>query len=181
MYDSPKQGECRVRSLSINQTFMNMKRIIEDTGDLVFNGAKFYIDLEKRSLSVNGQYFIKDGKIQLKHADLGCWHKEDWPEEKLFWALELRYRDYKHSVPSERSESHRRSYFKALPEKELSDEDMLYGESREFARYELESFLLAMIMCGAFKWKEEWGSWFWQSPKDPDFVILRKWIEPAEE
>ncbi len=152
-----------------------MNRIIEDAGEMVYNGAKFYINLEKRSLSVNGKYLIKDGKHELP---LGCWHKEDFPEEKMFKSLELRYRDYKHSIPSERSESHRRRYFKALREDELSDEDMMYGVPREFARYELESFLLAMIMIGALKWHEEWGSWFYQSPNDKDLIILRSWVEP---
>lgn len=158
-----------------------MKRIIEDAGEMVFNGATFYISLERRSLAINNHFLIKDGLTFDQNASLGCWNKEDWPEEKMFEALELKYRDYKHSVPSERSESHRRSYFKALPEKELSDEDMMYGMSREFARYGLESFILAMIMCGAFKWKEEWGTWFWQSPNDKDLVILRKWVEPAKD
>lgn len=154
-----------------------MNRIIEDAGEMVYNGAKFYINLEKRSLSVNGKYLIKDGKHELP---LGCWHKEDFPEEKMFQSLELRYRNYKHSIPSERSESHRRRYFKALSEDELSDEDMMYGVPREFARYELESFLLAMIMIGALKWHEEWGSWFYQSPNDKDLIILRSWVEPSE-
>lgn len=158
-----------------------MKRIIEDAGEMVLNGAKFNINFEQRSLSINGQYLIKNGKIQLKGVGLGCWHKEDFPEEKMFESLERHYRLYKHSVPSERSESHRRSYFKALPEKELTDEDMMYGDNREFARYWLEAFVLAMIMCGAFKWKEDWGTWFWQSPNDKDLVILRKWIEPKKE
>lgn len=156
---------------------MIMKRIIEDAGELVYGGAKFYINLEKRSLSVNGEYLIKDGEHELP---LGCWHKEDWPEDKMINALERRYRDYKHSVPSERSESHRRCYFKALPEKSLSDEDMMYGERREYARYELESFVLAMILCGALTWNPAWGTWFWQSDNDKDLVILRKWIEPGE-
>ena len=154
-----------------------MNRIIEDAGEMVYNGAKFYINLEKRSLSVNGKYLIKDGKHELP---LGCWHKEDFPEEKMFQSLELRYRGYKHSIPSERSESHRRRYFKALREDELSDEDMMYGVPREFARYELESFLLAMIMIGALKWHEEWGSWFYQSPNDKDLIILRSWVEPSK-
>lgn len=154
-----------------------MKRIIEDAGELVYNGARFYINLETRSMAINNHFLIKDGLTF--GVSLGCWHKDDYPEGEMFEALERRYRDYKHSVPSERSASHRRSYFKALSEKELSDEDMMYGKNREFARYELESFVLAMIMCGAFKWKEEWGTWFWQSPNDKDLVILRKWIEPT--
>lgn len=158
-----------------------MKRIIEDTAELVSNGARFYINLEKRSLSVNGQYLIKDGIIQLKgDVCLGCWHKEDWTEAKMLEAIERRYKMYKHSVPSERSESHRRSYFKALPEEELTDKDMMYGDRREYTRYILESFVLAMIMCGAFTWNESWGTWFWQSEKDKDLVILRKWIEPKQ-
>ncbi len=158
-----------------------MKRIIEDTTELVRNGAKFSINLEKRSLSVNGEYLIKNSIIQIKDACLGCWHRENYPEVGMFEAIERRYRQYRHSIPSERSESHRRNYFRALPERELSDTDMLYGEDRETARYDLESFVLAMIMCGAFKWRNEWGSWFWQSKNEPDLIILRKWIEPTEE
>ena len=42
--------------------------------------------------------------------------------------IEQLYQEYKHSVPSERSESHLRYYFKALPEKELSDEKWTYTE-----------------------------------------------------
>lgn len=157
-----------------------MRRIIEDSIEMVSNGARFYINLEKRSLSINGQYLIKDGIIQLKgDVGLGCWHKEDYPEDKMIEGIESRYKDYKHSIPSERSESHRRSYFKALPEKELTDEDMLFGDNREVCRFVLESFILAMILCGAFTWNPSWGTWFWQSEKDKDLVILRKWIEPA--
>lgn len=60
----------------------------------------------------------------------------------------------------------------------VTGEDMMYGEQREFARFELEFFVLMMIMCGALTWQEEWGSWFWQSPTDKDLIILRDWIEP---
>lgn len=155
--------------------------VIDFARSCVKCGDKFYIGLQDRSLSINGRYLIKNGQIKGDDKDFSKWRKEDWPEEKMFYILEYRYNFYKHSVPSERSESHIRSYFKALPEKELADIDMMYGQNREFARYELESFLLAMIMCGAFTWKTEWGSWFWQSHNDKDFVILRKWIEPRKE
>lgn len=157
-----------------------MTGIIDYARTCVANGDKFYIGLQKRSLAINGHFLIKDGLFMKDGLCLGCFHKEDWPEGKMLEALERRYRDYKHSVPSERSESHRRNYFKALPEDKLSDEDMMYGMSREFARYELESFVLAMVMCGAFKWNPSWGTWFWQSPNDKDLVILREWIEPAQ-
>lgn len=91
------------------------------------------------------------------------------------------YQQYKHSIPSERSESHRRSYFKALPEKDLSDHDMLYGVSREVARCQLEVFVLLMLFDGQLQWQSKWGSWFWQSPNDKDLVILRQWVEPRQE
>lgn len=155
--------------------------VIDYARSCVKCGDKFYVGLQNRSLAINGHYLIKDGQVTESDMILSKWHKEDWPEKKLFYVLEYKYNFYKHSVPSERSESHRRSYFKALPEKDLADIDMMYGQSREFARYELESFLLAMIMCGAFEWKNEWGSWFWQSQNDKDFVILRKWIEPKQD
>ena len=151
-----------------------MKRI-EDCRDLVLNGAKFRINLQTRSLSVDGKYLIKNGEHDVP---LGCFHKEDWDIDNIMLRISQLYNHYKHSVPSERSESHRHSYFKALPEKELTDEDMMYGEQREFARFELEFFVLMMIIYGALTWQEEWGSWFWQSPSDKDLIILRDWIEP---
>lgn len=157
-----------------------MTGVIDYAWSCVQCGGTFYVNLQKRSLAVNGHFLIKDGLIAdpTSHC-LGCFHKEDWSEDKVIWAIERRYNDYKHSVPSERSESHRRTYFKALPENELTDEDMMYGQSREFARFELETFVLAMIMCGALTWNPSWGSWFWQSQKDKDLVILREWIEPS--
>lgn len=152
-----------------------MKRI-EDVRDIVRDGAKFCINLQKRNLSVNGEYLIRNGSHSVP---LGCFRKEDFPIDKVIQGIERRYRDFRRSVPSERSESHRRSYFKALPESELSDEDMMYGLQREYARFELEFFVLMMIMCGALVWQEGWGSWFWQSSACPDLIILREWIEPS--
>lgn len=145
----------------------------KETEELVRNGAKFYVNLERRSLSIDGKYLIKDGKHDLP---LGV-SEEDFDGHDIIKCLEIRYEAYKRSVPSERSESHRRTYFKALPEKELSDADMIYGEPREFARFMLESLVLAAVMTGALKWKDEYGTWFWQSKNDRDFVILRKWVD----
>lgn len=85
-----------------------MKRI-EDCRDLVFNGAKFRINLQTRSLSVDGKYLIKNGEHDVP---LGCFHKEDWDIDNIMLRISQLYNHYKHSVPSERSESHRRSYFK---------------------------------------------------------------------
>lgn len=96
----------------------------------------------------------------------------------VLFAIEQRYKAYKHSVPSERSESHRRYYFKALPEKELSDEDMMYGERREVARCKLELYVLMQLLRGNLAWENRWGTWFWRSENDRDLIILRDWVEP---
>lgn len=82
--------------------------------------------------------------------------------------LEELYDIYKHSIPSERT-MHKVARFKALPESELSDDDMLYGVSREQAEKELEKALKGFAM------PEDAGTWFWQSPKDKDLVVLRSW------
>ena len=82
--------------------------------------------------------------------------------------IEQLYDTYKHSIPSEKTMG-RVSRFKALPESELSDDDMLYGVSREEAERALEK-----AMRG-FRMPEDAGSWFWQSEKDKDLVVLRSW------
>ena len=83
--------------------------------------------------------------------------------------LEAAYAAYKHSVPSEKT-MHRTPRFYALPESELSDDDMLYGVPREQAERELEKALQGFVM-------PEGSGWFWQSPEDPDLVVLRSWTE----
>ncbi len=82
--------------------------------------------------------------------------------------IEELYDIYKHSIPSEKT-MHRPAKFKALPESELSDEDMLYGVPREQAEKELEQALRG------FQMPEDAGSWFWQSKTDRDLVVLRSW------
>ena len=82
--------------------------------------------------------------------------------------VELLYDTYKHSIPSEKTMG-RVPRFKALDESELSDDDMLYGVPREEAERALEK-----AMRG-FRMPEDAGSWFWQSKKDKDLVVLRSW------
>ncbi len=85
--------------------------------------------------------------------------------------LEAAYTVYKHSIPSEKT-MHRVSRFYALPECELSDDDMLYGVKRETAERELEQALQGFVM-------PEDAGWFWQSENDPDLVVLRSWCKAA--
>ena len=85
--------------------------------------------------------------------------------------LEAAYATYKHSIPSEKT-MHRTSRFYALPESELSDDDMLYGVRREDAKRALEKALQGFAM-------PEGAGWFWKSENDPDLVVLRSWCKSA--
>ena len=86
--------------------------------------------------------------------------------------IEELYDIYKHSIPSEKT-MHRTSRFKALPESELTDDDMLYGVPREQAEKDLENALKGFVM------PEDAGTYFWQSEKDRDLVVLRSWAKAA--
>lgn len=149
-----------------------MNDIYQQTVRAVEDGAKFKIDFSSRSLKLNGKHIIQDGRYKGELGVPGC------SEDEFLANVEELYHNYKHSVPSERSEGKSQRYFKALPEKELSDEAMLYGERRDKAQVELELYLLCQIING-LKWNpEKFGKWFWQSKVDKDLVILRNWVEP---
>ena len=131
-----------------------MEDIYRETVTAIENGANFRIDFQSRSLKVNGRHMIRNGRY-----DGAPWLPE--------------------SIPSERSQSKSRRYFMALPESDLEDGDMLYGQHRDTAQFELEFYILCRII-GGFTWNPEtMGKWFWQSEKDKDLVILRKWVEPG--
>ena len=65
-----------------------------------------------------GKPVIRNGQYEGELGVPPCTGKE------FFANVEELYRRYKHSIPSERSESRSRRYFTALPERELDDEDM---------------------------------------------------------
>lgn len=148
-----------------------MNNIYDETVQAVEDGARFKVDLRSRHLRLNGKYIIRSAKYE---GELGI---PPCNEDGFFLRVEELYRQYKHSVPSERSEGKSKLYFKALPEKELGDKAMLYGERREKAQIELELYILCQILHG-FRWNPKtMGEWFWQSKADKDLVILRNWIE----
>lgn len=149
-----------------------MDNIYQETVRAVESGVRFKVDFQTRSLKVNGKCVIQNGMYE---GNLGV---SDCNEEEFFSKVEELYHCYKHSIPSQRSESSSYRYFMALPERELSNEDMLYGQRRDKAQIELELFILCQLLNG-FKWNpEKFGSWFWQSKEDKELVILRQWVEP---
>jgi hypothetical protein len=151
-------------------------KIYNELFERVSNGETFHIDFEKRTMKVGKDYLIKDGeydtsRLLFNNPDEPC------PMKLVLGFIEVLYEHYKYSLPSERSDSKRRTYFKALPMEEIPDDMLFRIERREVAQASLEGFILCMILEGKFQWTEDMGSWFWQSKSDSDLVILRKWIE----
>ena len=138
----------------------------------VEQGANFKIDFRSRNLKIDGKPIIRNGVWEGELGVSMC------GVENFLAQVEELYRRYKHSVPSERSESKSRRYFKALPESDLDDAAMLYGERRDNAQVELELYILCQILNGLTWDSETMGKWFWQSKTDKDLVILRNWVEP---
>lgn len=136
----------------------------------VAQGANYSIDLQKRTLKVNGKVIIENGMCD----GLKIVEKED-DTDNCIETIEKLYQVYKHSIPSEKTDSRRRNYFYALKEEDLSDDDMLYGERRMTAMFALECFILTSVISGSLRWKDDWG-WFWQSEADKDLVIIRSWV-----
>lgn len=149
-----------------------MNTIFDFVVERVRKGARFRVSFQTRTLVVGGKKVIDNGKFE---GELGI---DQMSCEKALDCIEDLYAQYKHSVPSERSERKRRKYFKALPEAELSDEDMAYGVFRDIAQIALELTVLCFILNGSLIWNEsKMGHWFWQSPNDKDLIILREWVE----
>lgn len=149
-----------------------MNTIFDSTIERVRKGARFKVSFQTRTLIVGGKKVIDNGKFE---GELGIGQV---PCEQALAYIEDLYAQYKHSVPSERSERKRRKYFKALPEDDLNDEDMIYGTLRDIAQIILELAVLCFILNDSLIWNEEkMGRWFWQSPNDKDLVILREWVE----
>ena len=149
-----------------------MENIYHEAVRAVEGGARFKVDLTRRSLRIDGRYIIREGRYDGELGVAPC------TADEVLSTVEELYRRYKHSVPSERSQSKARQYFRALPEADLDDGDMLYGERRDKAQAELEVYLLCQLINGLVWNPETMGSWFWQGKADKDLVILRRWVEP---
>lgn len=146
------------------------KSIFLQAIEAVESGAKFVIKLDTKSCRINKHWIIKNGEYS---GNLGV---ELDDETTFLEKVEKLFELYSHSIPSERTENRRKNYFKAIEEKDLSDDDMLYGERREIAQFELEFYVLAQSILG-FQWNQDtMGRWFWQSPTNKRLIILKQWI-----
>ena len=149
--------------------------IYEELIQRVSDGETFHIDFEKRTMKIGKQKIINNGEYDVTRKLIVS---KEYDLDVILEMIELLYHDYKYSLPSERSDSKRKCYFKALSVDELTDAEMATGERREVAQAKLEGFILCMVLEGKFVWLEDvMGKWFWQSKNDSDLVILRSWIE----
>jgi hypothetical protein len=152
-----------------------MKTIYETALEKIREGARFRIDFPNRSLKVNGKLVIDGGKFE---GELGV----DLPAEteETLELIEHLYDRFRHSVPSERTDHQKKTYFSALPEHELEDDDMIFGERRETAQFALEFHVLAAIIESRLDWDSfAAGKWFWQSPRQNGLVIMKSWVVSA--
>ena len=165
-YDKQGKTGCIVRGRGRNVSANRLK-----TGDTIDG----YISLGCMQDAIRTSRAAYDTLVRSLSLDVRCKmedvsHQPSVIEHQTsIEALEAAYAVYKHSIPSEKT-MHRTARFYALPESELSDDDMLYGVSREEAEAALE-FALA-----DFAYPEDAG-WFWQSKNDPDLVVLRSWTK----
>lgn len=144
----------------------------------VSEGETFHINFEKRNMKVGNDYLIKEGEFDESRGMFKfCEHCNSI--NTILDRIGQLYKYYKYSLPSERSDSKRRKYFKALSIDKITDEQLMVAERRETSQAALEGFVLCMIVSGQLVWDEKImnGKWFWQSNNDPDLVVLRSWVE----
>lgn len=138
----------------------------------VQRGQQFRVDFRRRNLVVGGHYLMRGGHYE------GALGVEPMQPDEFRSRVEGLYACYKYSVPSARSESRHRRYFRALPLDQLPAEDVMYGMPREEARVRLEAFVLCAIVNGSYHVPT--GKWFWQSDDDRDLVLLAVWGRETE-
>lgn len=155
-----------------------METIYTKVIDGVRHGLSFTVDFKTKTLIFDGEIIIKNGEYK---GELGvkpittCTGKD--ADEAMFTYLEALYQDYKHSIPTGLEGcSETKRYFHALSSERLTDDDIRRGIPRRQARAILELTLLCYAIVGQFQWRDEWGTYFWQSKKDRDFVILKDWF-----
>lgn len=138
---------------------------------------KIHINLASKTLVV-GRKTIIDNREVVQHkitVNGDSYEFDEFINEEH--NLNELYRQYKTSIPGEKDGGHH--YFKALSASELTDAQLVLNMQRLEARVRLEAYILLASLNGILTWT--WpDNWYWQSQEDPDFVILKKYIEKGE-
>lgn len=133
--------------------------------DAVENGCKFKINLIDKKAYLKRQGRNKRWKRV---------HIQNLIDPVSWDIVEKLYRIYKYSIPSQVKLNGNNPYFKATSIDELKDSDIVCGEQRNIAQAMLELYILIADL------KMDEGKWFWQSEKDNDLVVLKKWLKESE-
>lgn len=135
----------------------------------VENGTPFKVDFKTRTLRVGKKKLIDNGKYEGDLFD----EQTDFLE-----TVTSLYDEYKLSTPSSKN---RRSYFYAVPAKEMTWEQLTVGIPREIAMARLEGYILCKILEGT-TWESITNNnprctWFWR--KD-DLVLFKEWFDETK-
>lgn len=141
---------------------------------LLTSGSKVNIDLVKKDMKVNGRHIIKEGEVVAKGYVIEKAPKADLKE--VLKTIEYLYSKYAKSLPSQKEKDSR--YFKAFKFEELTDAEAMMGWDRRKAKAILEGYVLRMVLEGKLYWDDGVmkGTWFWQSQRYPDLVLLKDWM-----
>lgn len=143
-------------------------------------GGRYKIDLNKKDLWIGRKHYIKNGEVMYDEELI---NKDDLKNvldieidisQDAWNVIKYLYQEYKHSTLNEKWKD--TSYFKALPLKELTDDELAYNVTRHFGQAMIEGYILLASMIGWIEWKDE-GHWFWQDVEDEDLIIMKQWIE----
>ena len=105
-------------------------------------------DLKNKTLICEDKKYIESSMYDIRHDlividGINSDTSRKKCNEICFEIIENLYHKYKYSIPSERSEKYRqREYFRALKPDEMTDEQLVTGEDRNYARAALEAFIL---------------------------------------
>lgn len=141
------------------------KSIWDAVVDGLNHGRPIYINLNKKSLFIGKTAYVKSGigVLPFFHDELEI---EGWEY------VEELYSNYKKSLPSGRMTEESR-YFK--PGKLEDITDILAAPGMYRTKTLLEAYVLLGGLEGQLKMPNE-KYYFWQSDKDKDLVVLKKWI-----
>ena len=140
-----------------------MKKTLKTIIAALNSGRHIDTDLNGHSIKMKG--FALD-------ADSLC----PIPQDECITLIESLYDIFRHSVPAEKDRG-KRLPFKALKEEDLSAEDLLCRPPRSHAATILESAIILAAVSGSIAFDTlAPRRWFWQSSKQPELVLLRRWF-----
>lgn len=141
------------------------------------------LDLESRTITNGNIIIMKNGEMvvdEVRTSDGRTYVLKDKPlieldeQKNTYDTLEELYHQYKYSVPN-KNNRYLPTVFKAIPDEELSFEQMINNMQRNEANYRLSAFIMFASILGKLPWYNR-GHWYWQSQNDKDLILYRKWV-----